>query len=150
LMAALIGPMQVVGRVGEMALAHRFSPAAVGRFTFALLPAALLSLLLLAESQVAAALFCLLYGMSNGIVTIVRGTVPQTLFGRENYGAIAGALAGPALLSKAAGPLAVAALIQVFPSDRWLLVAMLLVAIASLVAFVAAVKTRTHAAGHRE
>lgn len=59
------------------------------------LPAALVALLLIGAHQWAMAAFCLLYGLSNGILTIVRGTVPQTLFGRENYGAIAGALAGP-------------------------------------------------------
>lgn len=147
LMAALIGPLQVAGRMGEMALAHRFAPAAVGRFTFALLPAALLTLLLFAQNQYAAALFCMLYGMSNGIVTIVRGTVPQALFGRENYGAIAGALAGPALLSKAIGPLAIAALIEVAPTDRWLIACLLIVSVVSLVAFVSAVKRRAHIIG---
>ena len=56
------------------------------------------------------ALFCMLFGLGNGVLTIVRGTLPQELFGRANYGAIAGALAAPSLVSKALGPLAVAAL----------------------------------------
>jgi hypothetical protein len=53
-----------------------------------------------------------LYGLSNGILTIVRGTIPQAFFGRENDGAISGASAGPALLAKAAGPLVIAAVVQ--------------------------------------
>lgn len=144
-LAALIGPMQVAGRMGEMALAHRLAPAVVGRFTFALLPAALLALLALGEQQIVAALFCILYGMSNGIVTIVRGTVPQDLFGRRNYGAIAGALAGPALIAKAAGPLALAALVETMPGDRWLIAFLLGVSLISLAAFVAAVNARLRA-----
>lgn len=141
-LVTLIGPMQVAGRMGEMALAHRLRPALVGRVTFALLPAALLALLMAGEHQFAAALFCILYGMSNGIVTIVRGTVPQDLFGRGNYGAIAGALAGPTLVAKAAGPLALAALVEAVPSDRWLLAFLLGVSLLSLFAFLGAVRKR--------
>ncbi|HVL75879.1 MAG TPA: MFS transporter, partial [Noviherbaspirillum sp.] len=141
-LAALIGPMQVAGRLGEMTLASRFAPAAVGRVTFALLPAGLLALLMLGERQFAAALFCILYGMSNGIMTIVRGTVPIELFGRQNYGAIAGALAGPTLIAKAAGPLVLAALVEFFPGDRWLVAFLLAVALLSMAAFLAALSGR--------
>ncbi len=142
LVAALIGPMQVAGRLGEMAFAHRVQPHAVGKLTFACLPAALLTLLLFGESRIAIAGFCMLYGLGNGILTIVRGTVPQSLFGRENYGAIAGALAGPSLLARAAGPLAIAAFVEFNPAPHWLPGMLLLVALLSLGCFLAAVKTR--------
>ncbi len=142
LVASLIGPMQVAGRVGEMALAHRVLPQTVGRLTFACLPPALLALLLFGESRFAVAGFCMLYGLGNGILTIVRGTVPQSLFGRENYGAISGALAGPSLLAKAAGPLAMAALVEFNPAPRWMLLILLAVSLVSLVCFLAAVKAR--------
>jgi hypothetical protein len=106
------------------------------------LPAGLLALLFLGQHQAAVAAFCMLYGLSNGVLTIVRGTVPQTLFGRENYGAISGALAGPSLLAKAAGPLAVAAFVQIHPSPEWLLGILFVVSIVSLACFLAAVKSR--------
>jgi len=140
--AALIGPMQVAGRVGEMAFANRALPQTFGKLCFALLPAALLALLLFGENNYAMAGFCLLYGVSNGILTIVRGTVPQSLFGRENYGAISGALAGPSLLAKAAGPLAAAAFIEFNPAPSWLLGILLLISIVSLGCFLAALKSR--------
>ncbi|HJV50034.1 MAG TPA: MFS transporter [Noviherbaspirillum sp.] len=140
--AALIGPMQVAGRIGEMAFAHRVPPQAIGRLTFACLPVALLALLLFGEYRFAIAGFCMLYGLGNGILTIVRGTVPQSLFGRENYGAISGALAGPSLLAKAAGPLAMAAFVEGTPSPHWMLGILLLVALASLACFIAAVRAR--------
>ncbi|KIF83972.1 MFS transporter [Noviherbaspirillum autotrophicum] len=142
LVASLIGPMQVAGRLGEMALAHRVLPQTVGRLTFACLPAALLALLFFGESQFAVAGFCMLYGLGNGILTIVRGTVPQSLFGRENYGAISGALAGPSLLAKAAGPLAMAAFVEFNPAPRWMLFILLAVSLVSLGCFLAAVKAR--------
>ncbi len=111
--AALVGPMQVLGRIGEMALAKRITPQTAGKFTFGVLPVALATLALAGAQQWVAAIFCVLYGLSNGILTIVRGTVPQTLFGREHYGAISGAMAGPALAAKAAAPLVAAALLAV-------------------------------------
>jgi hypothetical protein len=88
-----------------------------------------------------------LFGLSNGILTIVRGTVPQALFGRENYGAISGAMAGPALLAKAAGPLAVAAFVEVNSSPYWVLAILLLVSAVSLGFYLAALQvTRQDAA----
>ncbi|WP_395408797.1 hypothetical protein ACHMW6_24895 [Pseudoduganella sp. UC29_106] len=108
LLASLIGPMQVVGRILERSGAQRLSPQTVGKLTFAGLPAALLALVLFGTHAWAVSVFCMLYGLSNGVLTILRGTLPQVLFGREHYGAIAGAMAGPALLAKAAGPLIVA------------------------------------------
>lgn len=133
LLAALIGPMQVAGRVAEMTLARNTPPQAVGKLTFAMLPAALLVLVLSGAQGWAVALFCVLYGLSNGILTIVRGSLPQALFGREHYGAIAGAMAGPALLSKAAGPLAAAAILGHDAGPGLLLPVLLAVSIASLV-----------------
>jgi len=138
--ATLIGPMQVAGRIGEMAFAGKLAPQTVGKLTFAVLPPALLALLLFGRQQAVAAGFCALYGLSNGILTIVRGTVPQSLFGRENYGAISGALAGPALLARAAGPLAIAALVDAHPEPYWLLGALLLASVVSLFCYLAAVR----------
>jgi hypothetical protein len=125
-----------------LAFARHVQPQTVGKLTFALLPAALRAVLFLGEQQFAVAAVCMLYGLSNGVLTIVKGTVPQTLFGRENYGAIAGALAGPSLLAKAAGPLAAAAIVEANASPAWLLGILLAVSIVSLLCFLAAVNGR--------
>lgn len=140
LVAALIGPMQVAGRIAEMAFSGKVRPQAVGIATFAVLPLALLALLFLGAHPAAVVAFCMLYGMSNGVLTIVRGIVPQALFGRENYGAISGALAGPSLVSKAAGPLAAASLVAHDPAPEWLLGILLAVSILSLACFLSAVR----------
>ena len=58
------------------------------------------------------AVFCVLYGMSNGVLTILRGTLPQALFGHTHYGAIAGALAAPSLLAKAGAPVLLALFLE--------------------------------------
>ncbi|NEX63333.1 MFS transporter [Noviherbaspirillum galbum] len=138
--ATLIGPMQVVGRIGEMVFAGRTQPQSVGKITFALLPTALGTLVLLGQHEWVVALFCMLYGLSNGILTIVKGTVPQELFGRENYGAISGALAGPALVAKAAGPLAMAAMLEGVETVHHALLILLAAAIASFLFYLAAVR----------
>jgi MFS family permease len=132
LLATLIGPMQVAGRVGERTLARNAPPQAVGKLTFAMLPAALFVLVLAGSHGWAVALFCVLYGLSNGILTIVRGTIPQALFGREKYGAISGAMAGPSLLSKAAGPLVAAAFMGHGGGPAVLLLVLLAMSVASL------------------
>ena len=140
-MAALIGPMQVAGRIGEMTVGRGLQPQTVGKITFALLPAALLALLFFGTRQWAMALFCTLYGLSNGILTIVRGTVPQAMFGTRNYGAISGAMAGPSMLSKAAGPLVVAAIIQVNTAPVLLFSVLFTFAVASLLCYLMAVRS---------
>ncbi|MDQ1816943.1 MFS transporter, partial [Massilia sp. CCM 9210] len=136
--AALIGPMQVVGRIGERTIARNALPQTIGKFTFAALPAALTILLLYGLQAWAVAGFCVLYGLSNGIITIVRGTIPQALYGRENYGAISGAMAGPSLLSKAAGPLAAAAILR-SGSTGSLLLTLLIFSVVSLLFYLAAI-----------
>lgn len=142
MMAALIGPMQVAGRVAEMAFGHHVHPQTVGKLCFALLPGALLALLFFGANQRAMALFCILYGLSNGILTIVRGTVPQLLFGARHYGAISGALSGPSLLAKATGPLAVAAVLQARAAPALLFSILLAFSLASLGFFLLAVRAQ--------
>lgn len=146
LFSTFIGPMQVAGRMGEMALAHRIVPQTVGKITFGALPSALLALILVGNHAYAVAAFCMLYGLSNGIMTIVRGTLPHALFGRDHYGAISGALAGPALVAKAAGPLAIAGLIGGGASPRLLLGTLFAIAMLSLLCYLAALRAPHDAA----
>jgi hypothetical protein len=138
-LAALIGPMQVAGRIGEMALGRTTSTQTIGKLTFAALPAALLILYLGGSQAWVAAAFCVLYGASNGVLTIIRGTLPQILFGQEHYGAIAGAMAAPALVAKAAGPLLAASLLHASASPRLLITTMLAISALSFLFYLAAV-----------
>jgi predicted MFS family arabinose efflux permease len=101
---AMVGPMQVAGRALEMSVSAKLSAVQVGRWAVALLPASLLLLLIAGGQWWLLALFALFYGMGNGAMTIVRGTAPVELFGREQYGAMTGAIAAPAMFARAAGP----------------------------------------------
>ena len=66
-------------------------------------PAATGALLLVLAGPVAAVPFVLLYGASNGIMTISRGALPLALFGPRGYPVLMGKLALPILLAQAGG-----------------------------------------------
>ena len=102
--ASLIGPMQLAGRLIELAFGRRFSSVIVGAATLLLLVFSLSSLAFTAALS-GALLFALTYGCANGIQTIVRGTVPAELFGREGYGHTVGRLAAPSFLARAVAPI---------------------------------------------
>ena len=140
LLAALVGPMQVAGRIGERTLARNATPQLVGRFVFSTLPFGLLALALLGTQAWAVALFCALYGMSNGVLTIVRGTLPRVLFGARHYGAIAGAMAAPSLLFKAGAPLAAAAVLAGAHGPLLLPLLLFGCALASLALYLSAIR----------
>jgi len=134
IVGALIGPMQVAGRVMEFAFSHRLPPLAVGTLAFALLAVALVVLCLVQGIWIAALAFALLYGWANGLMTIVRGTVPSVLFGSRDYGALLGRLAQPQFILKAFAPVAVTLLFAIDESRR---VALYVLASAATVALVA-------------
>ena len=134
IVGALIGPMQVAGRVMEFAFSHRLPPLAVGTLAFALLAVALVVLCLVQGIWIAALAFALLYGWANGLMTIVRGTVPSVLFGSRDYGALLGRLAQPQFILKAFAPVAVTLLFAIDESRR---VALYVLASGAAVALVA-------------
>ena len=142
LVGALIGPMQVAGRVVEFALASRWPPLLVGTLAFALLALALIVLCFVRGVWLAALAFALLYGWSNGVMTIVRGTVPGVLFGSRDYGALLGRLAQPQFILKAFAPLAVTLLFALDGSRRIALYALAAGGIAGFAAYRMAIRRR--------
>lgn len=109
--ASLIGPMQVFGRVIEFVFARNIAATQVGLVAFAVMLCAMALLSLAGLAAWLAFAFAAAYGLSNGVMSIVRGTVPAELFGRDGYGALMGRLAQPAFFAKAAAPVTVAALV---------------------------------------
>ena len=102
------GPGQVLARFAEMIWGARFPAVVGGRISTLLLPPALLFLLSGSMNVWLALCFSAALGMSNGLMTIARGTVALALFGRKGYGAVIGDLALASLFSRALGPLALA------------------------------------------
>jgi MFS family permease len=141
-LAALIGPMQVAGRVVEYAFGRRISAAAAGMTALVLLPAGLLLVIAGGPSFVVLGAGLALYGASNGVMTIVRAVVPAELFGRERYATLNGALSVPVVLTRAAGPLAASFLWSAtggYAGTLWVLV---LASVLAVVAFGLAVHSR--------
>jgi hypothetical protein len=99
----LIGPAQVAGRLAEFFVRRNVGPPAVALFALSTMPVALV-LLLLTHSYAMAAAFALMYGLSNGLVTIVKGALPLSLFGPEGYGTLMGRLASPQLIAESMAP----------------------------------------------
>jgi MFS family permease len=101
--AALIGPAQVAARLGEFAILRRVHPLVSARIATSLHP---VGVGLFALTGVpGAALFVILYGAGNGLLTIARGTVPLALFGPQGYGERTGLLGAPARAAQAFAPL---------------------------------------------
>jgi len=140
-LAAMIGPMQVAGRVLELTIGRRYPIARVGLVALAAMPVALLLLLAATMDYWILALFAALYGASNGVFTIVRGAMPADLFGREHYGAINGALSAPYLLSHALGP-SIAALLWTSLGNNYdrVVAVLVVVALAGVFLYRAAIK----------
>jgi predicted MFS family arabinose efflux permease len=113
-LASLKGFAQVAGRIWEIALGHRLKPVDLGRVSVAFLPLSFVVLMLGGASFWTALAFTLLFGVANGLMTIVRGAVPLALFGPKGYGAVLGILATPYLLLAALSPTAFA-----FVVERW-------------------------------
>jgi MFS family permease len=105
---ALFGPSQVAARICELVLARNVHPLWVVRFALGVLVAAFALLALFGFSVAAAAVFAILFGAANGLVTIARGTVPLALFGAVGYGRLIGRIAGPSLLMQGVAPLVLA------------------------------------------
>lgn len=103
-MAAVAGPMQVVGRLIEFRYGANWSARRTGVLSLAAFVPALI-LLMLRPVPVGVLLLAIgVYGMANGIMTIVRSVSVVELFGREQYAQVSGALAAPATLARAGAP----------------------------------------------
>ena len=106
----LVGPAQVAGRIVLLALGRRVRAVTVGLVPIVCLPLALLILLLLPPHAVILGVYAVLHGIGNGVLTIARGIIIPEILGIEGYATVSGALALPATLARAAGPLAAAAI----------------------------------------
>jgi predicted MFS family arabinose efflux permease len=107
---AVIGPAQVAGRVLVWWLARERPIRLIGMVTAAGLPASVLLLVVLPSTFVSLVTFAIVYGISNGIMTIVRGLAVPEMVTKEAYGELNGILGVPSAVARAGGPVAAAAL----------------------------------------
>jgi MFS family permease len=106
---AAIGVMQVLGRLLLFFFEHHADLHRVNRLVPLLIPLGVLALLLAPLTgswQVAVVgLFVLIYGVGNGMLTIVKGTAIAYYVSRDHVATLNGALGVPMALARAAAPL---------------------------------------------
>jgi predicted MFS family arabinose efflux permease len=127
---ALLGPAQVGARIIEYGLLRRWHPLISARIATLMHPigAAVLAFF----GAPAAAVFTVMHGAGNGVLTIANGTLPLALFGPRGYGARQGLLMVPARVVQASAPWVFGLVL-----DRWGASALWLTASTILAAFVA-------------
>lgn len=138
----LIGPLQVAGRVVELGLSGRIRSVTVGMISFALMMLALVALYSVEGFGAAAIVFVVAYGCGNGVLTIVKGTTPVELFGRDGLGSLLGHLSGFAMYAKAVAPASFSALAALGLTRNASLAALTGVAVLGMASFFAAVRTK--------
>jgi len=99
---ALVGPAQVGGRLLEFGVLRHVHPLLSARLAALMHPVGAACLALLGAPL--AALFAILHGAGNGILTIAKGTLPLVLFGAQGYGLRQGLLMVPARVAQASAP----------------------------------------------
>lgn len=134
---ALIGPMQVVGRVLLMAGQRHISTIQLGALIYFAFPVAMAMLAAGISDVYGLILFAIIYGVANGLVTILRGMAVPEFIGPEGYGVVTGALTMPTNIMRAAGPLVASLAWSAFGGYTpvlWGLAAIMLVAAAGFAA----------------
>jgi predicted MFS family arabinose efflux permease len=102
LVGALIGPSQVGARLLEFGLLRKVHPLLSARLAAAMHPLGVALFALFGAP--AAAVFGILHGAGNGILTIAKGTLPLVIFGPHGYGHRQGLLMVPARVAQALSP----------------------------------------------
>jgi hypothetical protein len=102
---AAIGAIQVVGRLVLFVFERYWDVHTANRWIPMLIPAGLLVLLLGGLNPVASLVFVVLYGLGNGMNTIVKGTAMAQYVSQAHVGQLNGLLGLPIALARAAAPL---------------------------------------------
>jgi MFS family permease len=133
------GPAQVAGRLAYVAFGRWVSARKLGLVVLAALPVWLL-IFAMADQMAALLVFALLFGVANGLVTIVRGSLVPEYFGREHVGRISGAMNGISLMARACAPLVTAWALIALGSYGQMLLGLAAVGLLAVIAFAMAGK----------
>jgi MFS family permease len=131
---ASIGVIQVLGRLLLFFFEHHFDLHRANALIPVLIPLGLAALLVGAASPAAALLFVLLYGLGNGMLTIVKGTAIAQYVSREHVASLNGALGLPSAIARALTPLALGLLWTREAGYRWGIAVLLAAAVVSVLA----------------
>lgn len=135
---ATIGVVQVLGRALLYFFEHRFDLHLANRLIPWLIPLALGALVAGAASPAAGVLFVLLYGLGNGMLTIVKGTAIAQYVNRDHVASLNGALGVPQAIARAVAPWLLGLLWTREAGYRWGLLLLLVLGVAAALALVLA------------
>ena len=142
---ASIGAIQVLGRLLLFFFERYFDLHLANRLIPCLLPLGLMALLAVpmsGDGQFWVWLFVLLYGMGNGMLTILKGTAIAQYVSRDHVATLNGALGLPLALARAGAPLMVGLL---WTPQRGYMQALWLLLVMSLVGVIALMLAQRHA-----
>ncbi len=129
--ASTIGPAQVLGRFALMRGEARIGTVRATVWTLVAVVAASVLLALAGAAPLLAFAFALVQGAAMGVMTILRPVLVAERLGSGTYGAIAGMMSIPTLISTAAAPL-VGALVLALGGEALLIGVALMLAVAAL------------------
>ncbi len=135
--AAMIGPMQVAGRLAMMAVERHVSNRGITVACFLAVALATLSLITASLAPMMLVPFVILQGSGHGVTSIMKPLVIGDILGRANFGAVSGTQAMIFKLTVAVAPFAGALLWELGSYDLVLIV-MLAAALAGLGLFLLA------------
>jgi MFS family permease len=140
--SSLLGPAQVASRLAEFLAARRFRfhPIVTARLATALHPVGGTLLILFGGPAATAALFAVVHGAGNGMITIAKGTLPLAIFGASGYGHRQGLLNVVGRGMQALAPYAFGLVLEGYGADAAIGVSIAL----SLIALAALLSLRTH------
>lgn len=108
LVGTVFGPAQVIARFVNMMFGINLAPLRLAAIAAALMATGVFTLTLGAPSIPGAIGFALIFGMGNGLFSIVTGALQLTLFGSEGYGRLQGKVMAARLIVSALAPFALA------------------------------------------
>ncbi|CAI1545335.1 MFS transporter [Serratia proteamaculans] len=134
LLGALWGVGQVSARLGDVAMGSRGSALGLNLVVGILLPCCFIISLLGQTSLVGTGLFVLGYGAINGLSTLVRATLPLTLFEPHLYAGRMGKLLMPGFFLSALAPSCYASFRERFGDTGMLAISLALACMATVLA----------------
>lgn len=112
--STLFGPAQVLSRLINMVFGAELPPPTLAIIAAVFEPLAIAILLLSAPSVPGAIAFSIIFGLGSGLGSIVQGTLPLHLFGKEGYGELVGRIASVRMIVSAVAPFVFAFLMENF------------------------------------
>lgn len=108
LIGTLFGPSQVASRLINMVFGKNLPALHLAIVAAVLIPGGVLILQFTAPSILGSMMFAVIFGMGNGLLSIVAGTLPLYLFGSDGYGKLQGKTMASKLVLSALAPFVMA------------------------------------------